>query len=84
MDNSPYLIALGLGLLSSLHCMGMCGGIAGALTLSLPPDKRDNKKVLAHFSLAYNMGRILTYGLAGALAGSFGSGLLFVHSDYFE
>ncbi|MCW9045368.1 MAG: sulfite exporter TauE/SafE family protein [Alphaproteobacteria bacterium] len=78
MDYSLLLTALGLGLLSSLHCMGMCGGIAGALTLSLPPEKRDDKSILAWYAFAYNLGRILTYGIAGALAGALGSGLLFV------
>lgn len=60
-----------VGLLGGTHCAGMCGGIVGALSLQLPGQGR-------HFSfhLAYNMGRIASYGTAGLLAGTLGSGTL--------
>jgi len=38
-----FLVALGLGLASTLHCVGMCGGIMGALTFGLPEEVRNNK-----------------------------------------
>jgi len=62
-----------VGLLGGVHCIGMCGGIVGALSLGLP-----GKRQLP-LLLAYNVGRILSYTVAGALMGALGfyfSGLL--------
>jgi len=61
-----------IGLLSSLHCLGMCGGIIGALSLSLPAEIRSNRARVGFFVLLYNLGRLTSYMLAGALAGAFG------------
>ena len=59
-----------LGLLGSFHCIGMCGPIA----FVLPLDK--NRKGHKFFGpLLYNSGRIITYGLIGALFGLLGRGL---------
>jgi len=65
-----------IGLLSSLHCLGMCGGIMGALSLSLPASVRDNRLQMGLFVTAYNLGRIVSYTLAGVLAGAFGVEIL--------
>jgi sulfite exporter TauE/SafE len=65
-----------LGLFSTLHCIGMCGGIIGALSLSLPVAIRDNKPKLFSFVLAYNLGRIISYSAAGLVAGAVGTGVL--------
>jgi len=61
----PFFIA---GLLSGWHCVGMCGGIVGALTAG------SALKLSLH--LAYNGGRAISYILAGTLAGAAGSGSL--------
>jgi len=50
-----------LGFFSTLHCIGMCGGIIGALSLSLPEEIRNNKTRLFTFVLSYNIGRITSY-----------------------
>jgi len=63
-----------VGLLGSVHCVGMCGGIAGALALGVAPQTPGLRR-LAPFLLAYNLGRISTYALAGALAGVLGAAL---------
>lgn len=68
---APFLI----GLASSLHCVGMCGGIVGALSLSLPSAVRAQRRLLLGYSLAYSGGRIISYGLAGALMGGLSSRL---------
>ena len=65
-----------VGLFSTLHCLGMCGGIIGALTFSLPADVRADRWRLGGYVAAYNTGRIASYTAAGALAGSLGSGLV--------
>ncbi|MFZ3023065.1 sulfite exporter TauE/SafE family protein [Pseudomonas sp.] len=66
-DLLPLLIsALILGLLGGGHCLGMCGGLMGALTLAIPPEQRGRRLQLL---LAYNLGRILSYATAGVLFG---------------
>lgn len=57
-----------VGLVGSVHCVGMCGGIAGALALAVPAEKRSGWSR----PLLYGWGRVTTYTLAGALAGAFG------------
>src|SRR5512145_1911865 len=58
------------GLLGGVHCAGMCGGIVAALS-----GQARGRRLPLH--LAYNGGRVLSYALAGALAGAAGSlGLL--------
>jgi sulfite exporter TauE/SafE len=62
-----------IGLASLLHCVGMCGGIIGALTVSLPQQVRDHPLRLASFVAAYNLGRITSYAIAGFLVGGLGT-----------
>ncbi len=57
-----------VGLLGGTHCVGMCGGIVGALSMGGGARWR--------LHLAYNGGRILSYALAGALAGALGAASL--------
>ena len=59
-----------LGLLGSLHCIGMCGPIAFAL----PIDRSSKSKVIFQTFL-YHLGRLLTYSLIGVLFGLIGRGL---------
>ncbi len=67
--NASYLVAFLMGLLSSMHCIGMCGSIIGTLTLSLKPEIRNSKSKLFPYVLNYNLGRISSYTIAGFLAG---------------
>ncbi len=68
MPDSGYLALFLVGLLGGTHCVGMCGGIVGALSMGAP----------ARWSmlLAYNAGRILSYAAAGAIAGALGAASL--------
>jgi len=68
------LSAFLVGLFGSTHCLGMCGGIVGSLTLGIRPDLRRSPWTLAPYLLAYNTGRIASYAVAGALAGALGAG----------
>lgn len=63
----PYL-ALSMGLMSSFHCVGMCGPIA----LALPVHKGSRWQQVVGL-LAYNGGRATTYALLGGLFGLLGS-----------
>lgn len=68
MPDSGYLALFLVGLLGGTHCVGMCGGIVGALSMGAP----------GRWSLllAYNAGRILSYSAAGAIAGALGAASL--------
>jgi len=66
---STPLGAFLMGLISALHCLGMCGSIIGTLTLSLRKEIRENKALLVTFVFCYNFGRITSYTVAGFLAG---------------
>jgi sulfite exporter TauE/SafE len=61
--------AIILGLVSSLHCIGMCGPIA----MMLPVD-RDNPAKRAIQILLYHTGRITAYGSLGLVFGILGKG----------
>ena len=69
------LTAFVVGLLGGVHCVGMCGGIVATLTMGLAPERRRGLAGQLPFQLAYNLGRITGYGIAGALFGGIG-GLL--------
>ncbi|MEF8726827.1 MAG: sulfite exporter TauE/SafE family protein [Accumulibacter sp.] len=64
MPESSFLALLLVGLLGGTHCVGMCGGIVGALAMGAP--------ARCSLLLAYNAGRILSYAVAGAIVGAVG------------
>ena len=59
-----------LGLLSSFHCVGMCGPIAFVL-----PVDRTNKFKQGYQTILYHLGRLLAYSSIGLLFGLLGKGL---------
>jgi sulfite exporter TauE/SafE len=61
--------ALGLGLLTGFHCIGMCGPIAIALPLN---NKSWTTRIIS--GLTYNIGRTVTYAIMGLLFGLIGVG----------
>ena len=64
--------ALTMGLVGSMHCLGMCGPIAMAL-----PVRTHHTGVKLVKYLLYNGGRIVTYSVLGILAGTIGSFFVF-------
>ena len=64
------LSALILGLLGSLHCIGMCGPIAFLLPLD-----RSNKVKKAFQLFSYHLGRLTTYAFLGFVFGFLGRSL---------
>ncbi|MBI5429740.1 MAG: sulfite exporter TauE/SafE family protein [Nitrosomonadales bacterium] len=67
MSEFSFIAVFFVGLLGGVHCLGMCGSIVGILTTQLPQDR-----VRWPFHLAYNGGRLASYAVAGALAGTLG------------
>ena len=68
IDLMVLVAAFASGLLGTVHCAAMCGGIA----TSLSGGQRDGLWMAA----LPNLGRVLGYALAGAIVGGLGSGLL--------
>lgn len=66
--------ALLAGLAGSGHCLSMCGGIAGALAMRNNTSERAGSRLA--LAVAYNVARVTSYMLAGALAGLLGRTLL--------
>lgn len=76
-----------VGLLGSVHCVGMCGGIVSAFSFASAPTKKFPVMVSASpiravkaFDgilrvVAYNVGRISSYAIAGAVVGGFAGGM---------
>ena len=62
--------ALILGLLGSLHCVGMCGPIA----FMLPVDRSNSFKKVSQIGV-YHIGRLLAYSLIGLVFGLVGKSL---------
>lgn len=75
-----------IGLLGSVHCVGMCGGIVGAFSVASAPARKFPVAVVAAKAprtgaldgafrvVAYNVGRIGSYALAGAMVGGVARG----------
>lgn len=69
-DLIPLLVsAFILGLLGAGHCLGMCGGLMGALTMSIPAEQQNRR---LRIIIGYNLGRVSSYAVAGFLFGLFG------------
>jgi sulfite exporter TauE/SafE len=69
-----YSAAFAIGLLGGVHCIGMCGGIVNALSFAVHDDRRDARHI-GPILLSYNLGRIFSYSVAGALVGVAGGWL---------
>ena len=64
---------ISLGLISSLHCVGMCGPLALALPVQHLSSTGRNISIVL-----YHSGRLLTYSLLGWMMGLFGKGIYLV------
>jgi uncharacterized protein len=65
-DFASISAAFFLGLLSSAHCVGMCGGIMGALSMAIPAEAKSKRWMIL---LGYNFARIFSYALIGIAMG---------------
>jgi sulfite exporter TauE/SafE/copper chaperone CopZ len=71
-----YGILFFVGLLTSLHCVAMCGGINISQCVSYKVDNPGKFSKLKP-SLLYNIGRVISYTIIGGIVGALGSGISF-------
>lgn len=69
IDPTLLYSALLFGLAGSTHCVGMCGGIAGSVAMTQTTAGSRGIPLL----MAFNLGRIFSYGLAGFAIGQLGN-----------
>lgn len=69
-----YGVLFAVGLLTSLHCMAMCGGINLSQCVSYKVDgSGEGKFAKLKPSLLYNGGRVISYTIVGGIVGALGS-----------
>jgi len=68
-SNVGYGMLFVIGLLTSLHCVAMCGGIN--LAQSVNASKTGGTTILPN--LMYNLGRVVSYTVIGGVVGALGS-----------
>ena len=66
-----FYAAFVMGLMGSMHCLGMCGPIAFAL-----PVRTANMRIKILKYALYNVGRVVTYAILGGIIGIAGKGLV--------
>jgi uncharacterized protein len=77
LPDTGFIAVFLIGLLGGVHCVGMCGGIVSALSIQAGVQAARPSRSTLTMHLAYNLGRISSYTIAGALVGALGSvGLL--------
>lgn len=70
LNNASYAVLFLVGVLTSIHCVGMCGGIM--LSQSLTKESK-NKFEAMEPALLYNLGRVVSYTILGGVIGALGS-----------
>ncbi|MDR5585936.1 MULTISPECIES: sulfite exporter TauE/SafE family protein [Clostridium] len=75
LNNASYVVLFIVGMLTSIHCVGMCGGIMLTQSLSknsIVNEKQNKFKILMP-SILYNAGRVTSYTIIGGIVGALGS-----------
>jgi len=74
--DASYGIIFLFGILTSFHCLAMCGGIAISQSVSSAEPKAENAQTKSQGwfapSVKYNLGRVLSYTVVGAVVGGLG------------
>lgn len=66
-----------IGLITSVHCVAMCGGINLSQCMPKAPSAQADRFSSIRPSLLYNLGRVISYTVVGALVGALGSAISF-------
>ncbi|HHX62201.1 MAG TPA: heavy metal transporter [Epulopiscium sp.] len=74
-EGMGYGMLFVIGLLTSVHCVAMCGGICvSQCTIKEPKNNtRVSKFTTMRPSLLYNLGRVISYTIIGGIVGALGS-----------
>jgi sulfite exporter TauE/SafE/plastocyanin domain-containing protein/copper chaperone CopZ len=70
LANASYLVLFVVGIFTSLHCVGMCGGIM--LSQSIGSEDKSKFQALKP-AIFYNLGRVVSYTILGGIVGAIGS-----------
>lgn len=70
LNNASYAVLFMVGVLTSIHCVGMCGGIMLSQSISKSSKNKFDSILPA---LLYNLGRVVSYTLLGGIIGAIGS-----------
>ena len=84
-ENMGYGMLFLIGLVTSVHCIGMCGGIHLSQCLSYQKNSEEEKNgekgkkkwSTVYPSFLYNLGRVVSYTIVGGVIGGFGSVISF-------
>lgn len=80
-EGMGYGMLFVIGLLTSVHCVAMCGGICLSQTVSNQTQNNSNNKnnrfASLRSSLLYNLGRVISYTVIGGIVGAIGSAVSF-------
>lgn len=70
LNGATYFVLFIVGVLTSIHCVGMCGGIMLSQSIN-----KDNKSKFDSIkpAILYNTGRVLSYTVIGGIVGALGS-----------
>ncbi|OPJ58703.1 sulfite exporter TauE/SafE family protein [Clostridium chromiireducens] len=70
LNGASYIVLFIIGMLTSIHCVGMCGGIM--LSQSMSKNEASKLQVVRP-AILYNVGRVTAYTVIGGLVGALGS-----------
>ncbi len=70
LKNASYAVLFMVGVLTSIHCVGMCGGIM--LSQSLNKESKSKFDAMKP-AILYNIGRVISYSILGGIVGAIGS-----------
>lgn len=71
LNGASYIVLFVIGMLTSIHCVGMCGGIM--LSQSVSKREKMSKFQTILPAILYNFGRVTAYTLMGGIVGALGS-----------
>lgn len=71
LNGASYIVLFIIGMLTSIHCVGMCGGIM--LSQSVSKREKMNKFQTILPAILYNLGRVTAYTFMGGIVGALGS-----------
>ncbi|WP_160687759.1 sulfite exporter TauE/SafE family protein [Clostridium sp. C2-6-12] len=75
LNNASYFVLFIVGMLTSIHCVGMCGGIMLTQSVSknnnINIEKNHSKNLMP--AILYNAGRVTSYTIIGGIVGALGA-----------